>query len=59
MMNRRNFSLALGASMASMAAPAFAQSYPDKPIKLIVPYAAGGGTIMVSDSVPSVIYVIA
>ena len=44
MMNRRNFSLALGASMASMAAPAFAQSYPDKPIKLIVPYAAGGGT---------------
>lgn len=44
MMNRRTFSLALGASMASMAAPAFAQSYPDKPIKLIVPYAAGGGT---------------
>ena len=43
-MNRRTFSLALGASMASMAAPAFAQTYPDKPIKLIVPYAAGGGT---------------
>jgi len=44
MMNRPTFSLALAASMASMAAPAIAQSYPDKPIKLIVPYAAGGGT---------------
>jgi tripartite-type tricarboxylate transporter receptor subunit TctC len=44
MMNRRTFSLGLGTSIASMAAPAFAQSYPDKPIKLIVPYAAGGGT---------------
>jgi tripartite-type tricarboxylate transporter receptor subunit TctC len=27
-----------------MAAPAFAQPYPSKPIHLIVPYPAGGGT---------------
>ncbi len=44
MINRRSFSLGLGASMAAFSAPAIAQSYPDKPIKLIVPYAAGGGT---------------
>lgn len=32
------------ASLAVAAAPAWAQEYPSKPIKLIVPYAAGGGT---------------
>ena len=29
---------------ASMAAPAFAQDYPNKPIKLIIPYPPGGAT---------------
>lgn len=42
--NRRTFSLGLTAGLTSLAAPALAQSYPDKPIKMIVPYAAGGGT---------------
>ena len=29
---------------AGFAAPSFAQTYPDRPIKLIVPYLAGGAT---------------
>jgi tripartite-type tricarboxylate transporter receptor subunit TctC len=35
---------ALGAALLLFATPAFAQSYPSKPIHLIVPYPAGGGT---------------
>jgi tripartite-type tricarboxylate transporter receptor subunit TctC len=35
---------ALSAALLLFAAPAFAQSYPSKPIHLIVPYPAGGGT---------------
>ncbi|MHB2168248.1 Bug family tripartite tricarboxylate transporter substrate binding protein [Alsobacter sp. R-9] len=35
----------LGVTLAAVAAlPAFAQGYPSRPIKLVVPYAAGGGT---------------
>ena len=43
--SRRAFAAALGASLAlGIAAPAaIAQSYPAKPITLIVPFAAGGG----------------
>lgn len=43
--SRRTFAAALGASLAlGLAAPAaIAQSYPTKPITLIVPFAAGGG----------------
>jgi tripartite-type tricarboxylate transporter receptor subunit TctC len=40
MTSRRNFVLALVA--ASLSASAFAQGYPNKPIRLVVPYAAGG-----------------
>src|SRR5436190_19687325 len=35
---------ALAAAVAAFAAPAFAQPYPNKPVHLIVPYPAGGGT---------------
>lgn len=43
--SRRTFAAALGASLAlGLGAPAaIAQSYPSKPITLIVPFAAGGG----------------
>jgi tripartite-type tricarboxylate transporter receptor subunit TctC len=41
-MLRRTLLAALGA--AAFAAPALAQTYPSKPIHLIVPYPAGGGT---------------
>jgi tripartite-type tricarboxylate transporter receptor subunit TctC len=34
----------LGAALLALAAPAVAQPYPSKPIHLIVPYPAGGGT---------------
>ena len=36
---------ALGAGLAALRMPAMAQAaYPTRPVKLIVPYAAGGGT---------------
>ena len=44
-MHRRSVLKAMAAFPAvSLAAPAFAQTYPDRPIKLIVPYLAGGAT---------------
>ena len=44
-MHRRSVLKALAAlPAASLAAPAFAQSYPDRSIRLIVPYLAGGAT---------------
>src|SRR5438034_2251050 len=36
--------VALSAALLLFAAPAFAQTYPNRPIHLIVPYPAGGGT---------------
>jgi tripartite-type tricarboxylate transporter receptor subunit TctC len=44
-MLRRQFGRALGAAVVSLialASPAFSQTYPDRPITLIVPFAAGG-----------------
>ena len=44
-MHRRSLLKALAAiPAAGFAAPSFAQMYPDRPIKLIVPYLAGGAT---------------
>jgi tripartite-type tricarboxylate transporter receptor subunit TctC len=34
----------LGAALAMLAAVAYAQSFPDRPVKVIIPYAPGGGT---------------
>ena len=42
MIRRRTVLGAAGASV--LAAPALAQSFPDKPLKMIVPYPPGGGT---------------
>ena len=41
------FSLACAAAFASIAAPALAQTYPNQPITVIVPYAPGGNTDVV------------
>jgi tripartite-type tricarboxylate transporter receptor subunit TctC len=40
-LNRRTFAIGLAAAAA---APAWAQGYPARPIKLVVPWPAGGGT---------------
>jgi tripartite-type tricarboxylate transporter receptor subunit TctC len=46
MIDRRNFALALAALPFAMgrAGPAHAQSYPNKPIRFVVPFPAGGST---------------
>src|SRR5574343_1661439 len=41
-MHKRFFTAALSASLALLAWPAVAQSYPAKPIKIVVPFPAGG-----------------
>ena len=38
----RPLALALGLACAAVGAPALAQSYPTKPVKVVVPFAAGG-----------------
>jgi tripartite-type tricarboxylate transporter receptor subunit TctC len=43
-MNLGLANLGLASAFAATAVPAFAQTYPEKSVKLIVPYAAGGGT---------------
>ncbi|WP_077003071.1 tripartite tricarboxylate transporter substrate binding protein [Variovorax sp. KK3] len=42
-MQRRTVLAALGATLAAGMGRAFAQAYPSAPVKMIVPYAAGGG----------------
>jgi tripartite-type tricarboxylate transporter receptor subunit TctC len=40
----RRSALAGGAALAALARPAFAQAWPTRPVTMIVPWAAGGGT---------------
>jgi tripartite-type tricarboxylate transporter receptor subunit TctC len=49
-MNRRNFCIRTGAAVVSAALPkiASAQNWPARPIRLIVPFPAGGGTDAIS-----------
>lgn len=42
-MRRRTFSAACLACLALLAAPAGAQDFPSKPIRIVVPFSAGGG----------------
>ena len=50
-MNRRAFARALVAIAACLSGVAFAQGYPAKPIKLVVPFPPAGGTDVLSRAI--------
>jgi tripartite-type tricarboxylate transporter receptor subunit TctC len=45
---RRHWGLTLAAALVGLASPAVAQAYPERPIRIVVPYAPGGGTDVVA-----------
>ncbi len=50
-LNRRQLLLTSGAVAASVAAPAFAQTFPSRPIKIIVPYPPGGSSDIIARAI--------